>query len=204
MDDTSAPGGPTRGWRRLPPGRILAPALGVATVALLLRALLTPAAQPANGGPPGPAAPEVGHYAPDTTLLDASGNRVDLKGLRLPTATGGRANVVVLNFWYIACDGCRTELPALERRYEADKGSGFVVVGIDIADDAASMARFAGQLGLAFPLFRDDGGRASAAYQLDKTPSSFVIDRAGVIRHTQVGPFDDATLRAAVSPLLAS
>lgn len=188
-------------WRRrtaaLPPwaNRAVLIALILITAALLLRALLTPAAAPAASATPGPAAPEVNHYAPDVTLIDTSGNHVKLSSLR--------GKVVVLNFWYASCPGCQIELPALEHTYEQNRSDGLVIVGVDVADDGQTMTDFARQIGITYPVFLDDGGQAMSAYHLSATPSSFIIDRAGVIRYTFVGPVDPTALRHDTSALLS-
>ena len=167
----------------------------VAALALLVRALLTPAPPVPLYGTPGPPAPAINHFAPDVSLLDASGNRIRLSSLR--------GSVVVLNFWYAACEPCRSEMPTLERTYEQNQKVGLVIVGVDVADDAQTMAAFARTLGVTYPVFRDDQGSAFSAFQLSATPSTFVIDRAGVIRYKIVGPADGDTLRQETATLLS-
>ena len=59
-----------RGARRIPWGIAISATLVVVTLALVLKALLTPdAATPADSQTPGQAAPLMGHYAPDVTLV---------------------------------------------------------------------------------------------------------------------------------------
>jgi cytochrome c biogenesis protein CcmG/thiol:disulfide interchange protein DsbE len=177
-------------------GRVATLGSVVVTLALLARALLTPSPSAVPLRTPGPAAPAINHYAPEVALLDVSGNRVRLSSLR--------GNVVVLNFWYASCEPCRREMPTLERAYEQNQKAGLVVVGVDIADDAQTMSAFARSIGITYPIFRDDQGHAFSAYQLSATPSSFLIDRAGVIRYKIVGPADSATLRQDTAALLAT
>ncbi len=172
-----------REGKRFPWAPVVIAVLVVATLALILKALLTPAAAgPASSQTPGPAAPLADHYAPDATLVDLSGNQVALSSLR--------GKVVVLNFWYAACEPCRLEMPALERYYQAHKDEGFVVIGANIVDDAQTTENFTKTIGVSYPVFRDPGQRAYNTYQVSKTPSSFIIDRNGVIRQVVVGPLD--------------
>jgi peroxiredoxin len=186
-----------RSTRRFPFARVIVVALVVATAALTLKALLTPAApSPSGSQTPGPAAPLAGHYAPDATLVDVSGNQVALSSLR--------GKVVILNFWYAACEPCRLEMPALERYYQTHEGEGLVVVGADFVDDAQTIASFITTYGVTYPVFRDPGQRAYTTYQVNKTPSSFTIDRQGVIRRVAAGPLDAATLDQTVRPLLGA
>jgi peroxiredoxin len=167
----------------------------MATLALIAKALLTPASSSASASQtPGAAAPLAGHYAPKAMLTDLSGNQVALSSLR--------GKVVILNFWYVACEPCRLEMPALERYYQAHKSEGFVVVGANIADDSQATRRFVATIGISYPIFRDLGQRAYTTYQVGKTPSSFFIDHDGVIRQIVAGPLDSAALDQTVKPLL--
>jgi peroxiredoxin len=197
MRETASDSMGTRADRRFPWAPVVIAVLIVATLALILKALLTPAAAgPETSQTPGPAAPLAGHYAPDATLVDFSGNQVALSSLR--------GKVVILNFWYAACAPCRLEMPALERYYQAHKSAGFVVLGANIVDDAQTTKDFAQTIGISYPVFRDPGQRAYAAFQVSKTPSSFIIDRDGVIRQVVVGPLGASALDQAVRPLLGA
>jgi cytochrome c biogenesis protein CcmG, thiol:disulfide interchange protein DsbE len=174
--------------------------LGIATIVLLAWSLLTPPASKhptsAATGTPLPAAPLVGHIAPDVSLVDLSNNEVTLSSLR--------GKVVVLNFWYAACEPCRYEMPNFERAYHADAARGMVVLGVNIVDDAQTTSAFVAQLGIDYPIVRDRGQRAVLTYQVTHTPTTFVIDRRGVIRAVVPGAItDSATLDGYLAPLLA-
>lgn len=175
--------------------RIVVAVVVIASAGILLRGLLTPAAPPPPiTATPGPAAPELGHYAPDVTLTDLSGRSVKL--------SSWRGQVVVLNFWYVACEPCRLEMPALEKEYLAERANGVVVLGVNTADDAATIQQFTSALGITYPIVRDPDLRAAAAYRLADTPTTFVIDRGGVIRYKFVGPVERATLAKDLTTLV--
>jgi cytochrome c biogenesis protein CcmG, thiol:disulfide interchange protein DsbE len=182
--------------------RLVGISLALVTAATLAWALLSPAPASstlprARQTPDLTPAPIVGRPAPDVTLLDLSNNQVRLSSLR--------GKIVVLNFWYVACEPCRYEMPIFERLYHADSGRGVVIVGVNIVDDAQTASSFVAQLGIDYPILRDRGQRAVLAYQITKTPTSFVIDRQGVIRAVLPGAItDSAALDAYLSPLLAA
>jgi len=181
--------------RRFPWIGVIAAVLVVTTLALIGKALLTPAASnPPGSQTPEPAAPLAGHYAPEAALTDLSGNQIAVSSLR--------GKVAVLNFWYAACEPCRLEMPALERYYQAHKGEGFLVMGANIADDTQTTQHFVEAIGISYPVFRDLNQRAYTTYQVSKTPSSFIIERHGVIRQVVVGPLDAPALKQDVTPLL--
>ncbi len=171
---------------------ILIVSLVVITFGLLLKGLLTSAPATSHAAPGSPA-PIVGHYAPNVTLRDLSNNPVSLSSLK--------GKVVALNFWYAACEPCKYEMPALEHSYEAYQDQGFVVLGVDVVDDPATADQFVHALGVTYPVVRDVDLRAATLYQVTDTPSTFFIDRDGVIRARVVGALDTATLRTNLAAL---
>lgn len=180
--------------------QVVAGILIVAVGALLLRGLLTPAASgnaPAKAtATPAPAAPLVGHYAPDVTIPDLQGSPVKLSSLR--------GSIVLLNFWYIACPPCQIEMPTLERMYLAHTAQGFTVVGVNTTDSAQAITEYDKPLGYTYPMLRDDGGRAQLAYEVRAMPSSFLIDRSGVIRAVYAGPINSSDFQQQLAKLLTS
>jgi thiol-disulfide isomerase/thioredoxin len=100
---------------------------------------------------------------------------------------------VVLNFWATWCPPCRAELPELQAASERLAGQ-VVVVGVNQAEPSADVAAFANRMGLGFTVPLDTGAQASRAYGVRSLPTTFFIDRQGVIRHIQVGPVTEATL----------
>lgn len=176
--------------------RALVAVVIVASAAILLRALLTPAAPPPPiTSTPAAAAPELGHYAPDVAVTDLAGHAVKV--------SHWRGQIVVLNFWYVACQPCTLEMPALEREFLAEQANGMVVVGVNTADDAGTINDFLHQLGITYPVVRDSELRASTAYKITDTPTTFILDRQGVIRYKVVGPIDRSVLQQDVKTLLA-
>lgn len=176
-------------------------ALAVITVAAIGWGLLTPAAGTSTTAKSTPTVSltpgaDVGHVAPNVTFLDLSNKPVNLASLR--------GDVVVLNFWYVACEPCQYEMPLLERVYHADQGQRVVVIGVNIADDAQTISTFVNRLGIDYPVLRDVGQRAVIAFRVTSTPTSIVLDRHGIIRARAVGAFtDSASLSRLISPWLS-
>lgn len=186
--------------------QVVSGVLVVAAVVLLVHGLLTPAtpsaATPGHAtsaaGPTATAAPAdplVGHLAPDVTVHDMGDHLTALSSLR--------GSVVLLNFWYVSCPPCQIEMPALERAYLAHQSQGFKVVGLDVVDDASTISAFTSRLGITYPILRDIGQRAVLAYDVRATPSSYLIDRNGVIRAVYTGPINSSTFQHDLAALLA-
>ena len=129
----------------------------------------------ADAPPPEFPEPPKGSVAPDFSLKSLSdGKEVRLSSLR------GKA--VLVNFWATWCEPCKIEMPALQHAYDTHKGQGFVVLGVDITDDTATTAAFVREVGVTYPIVRDQSLRTVVAYNVTDTPSTYFIDRDGVIR----------------------
>ena len=174
--------------------RVLAIVIATATVFVVIAALLTPGRSPQSGGIPHGTGPTVNSFAPDFTLTDVNGKPLQLSKFR--------GQVVLLNFWYVACEPCRIEMPALERVYQQKHALGFVVIGVDTSDDAAVANAYLQQLGITYPVVLDHQGAAASAYQIVDTPTSFLIDARGVVNYRVVGPIDEKSLLSHLQSLL--
>ena len=90
-----------------------------------------------------------------------------------------RGKVVILNFWASWCAECRPEMPALERLHRDFAARGLVMIGINAREDAATIRRYARELGLTFPLLVDTEGKINALYGVVGLPATFIIGRDG-------------------------
>jgi peroxiredoxin len=117
--------------------------------------------------------------APDFTLPSVSGPNLRLQEQR------GR--VVMVNFWATWCGPCRVEMPHLSRLYDKYRGSGFVVLGVNIDEDPRKAASLASQLGMSFPVLLDTDKKVSRLYDLSTMPSTILIDRDGRVRYVHRG-----------------
>ncbi len=149
-----------------------------------------------SGGAP-PPSPREGFSAPDFTLDVLGGGQVTLSDLR--------GKVVVVNLWASWCPPCRAEMPAIENVYRVYKDQGLVVLGVNTTfqDSEADAAAFVQNFGLTFPVPLDRTGAVSARYLLRGLPTTFFVDRRGVIRTVVVGgPMNEATIQSKVEDLL--
>ena len=134
----------------------------------------------AQGVAPAAGGAELGQPAPDFTLPDLAGKPVHLAGFR-----GQKA--VLLNFWATWCVPCREEMPTLERLSRERRGS-LVVLGISVdAVGRDKVQAFVRELGLTFPILLDPETVVGKRYRVRALPTSFLIDRDGVVRHREVG-----------------
>ena len=133
----------------------------------------------------------VGSTAPDFLWLQPSGASTRLTALR--------GTPVVLNFWATWCAPCRAEMPLLERTARDNPGIAFYEIDLD--EDGGKVRGFFDSLELEHLVPLVDVGTAVArAYGLGQgVPTSFFIDRAGVVRAVALGAMDSTALATNLS-----
>ena len=142
--------------------------------------------------------PREGFLAPDFTLDTLDGNRVTLSELR--------GKVVVVNFWATWCLPCRAETPALEKSYAQYKDSGVVILGVNLTnqDVVSEVESFVQEFKLTYPILLDrEGSISNSLYQIRGLPTTFFINREGIIRTVLVGgPMSETFIRSKIEALL--
>ena len=143
---------------------------------------------PTGAASPRPEAiPLKGHPAPDFTLQTLDGQPLSLSDLR--------GKPVVLNFWATWCPPCRAEMPELQAASEAYAAGGVIVLGVNQDGTADEVRAYQTELGLSFPVVLDSAYDAVKVYQINSLPTTFFIDRDGVIRDSVVGQMNAAMLK---------
>jgi len=123
-----------------------------------------------------------GAPAPDFTLQDLGGESVTLSQYR--------GKVVFLNFWASWCPPCRAEMPSMERLYEVFANDDFVMLAVNIEQDAEAVRGFLRQHPHAFPVLLDLEETTQLLYGVDRFPETFLIDRQGRIVERYIGARD--------------
>ena len=141
--------------------------------------------------------PREGFLAPDFTLDTLQGEKVTLSHLR--------GKIVVVNFWATWCLPCRKETPALEKAYEQYEDSGMVILGVNLTDQdsVSDVESFVQEFKLTYPILLDRDGSVSNLYQIEGLPTTFFINREGIIRTMIVGgPMSETFIRSKIETLL--
>ena len=133
--------------------------------------------------------------APNFSLADLDGNTITLQQMK--------GKVVLLNFWGTWCGPCRKEIPDfinLSKKYKKD---GLEIVGITLTSGPPeNIKAFADKWGINYKLLTDIKGNETqtitALYgqatgkRITGIPTTFIIDREGVIQKRYVGPRSEA------------
>ncbi len=135
--------------------------------------------QAAGSGP----APRFNAEAPDFTLTDLNGKEVKLSDLK------GRP--VMLNFWATWCPPCRAEIPILNKMYkDTHAGENYEILGVATQSDRQTISAFVKEFTMLFPVMPDAGSQITSLYHVLPIPTTFFIDKDGVIRFIKSGPVD--------------
>lgn len=131
----------------------------------------------------------------DISLPRPGGGNLSLKELK--------GKVVFLNFWATWCGPCRMEMPSMEALYRRLKDRGFEVLAVNNREREKDVSAFMDQYGLSFPALLDSG-RAARIYGITAFPTTYVIDREGMIITRVVGSinWDNPKITAAFESLL--
>src|SRR5205085_6791889 len=99
-----------------------------------------------------------------------------------------RGRLVVVNFWATWCPPCVAEMPSLERMHRALGAEGLVVLGVSVDEDEGAVREFVARHGVSFPILRDPGGRAAAAYRTTGCPEPLLVGPDRTVRTTFACP----------------
>ena len=113
----------------------------------------------------------------------------------LPTVDGGTVRLsefagrpVFVNFWATWCGPCRKEMPEIIEAGHRYAGRGLAVIAVNVQEDRETTAGFVREFGMDFPTALDFKGAVTAAYLVSGLPTSYFIDRDGIIQAVFFGP----------------
>jgi len=124
---------------------------------------------------------EVGEQAPDFTLADIHENQPDF------TLSALRGKIVYVDFWASWCAPCLLSLPLYNELYNKYRDQGVEIVGINIDNPVEDGQDFLLDTPLDFKIPSDPDGDTPALYDVYGMPTSYLIDREGVIRLVHEG-----------------
>jgi len=131
--------------------------------------------------------------APEITLTPLSGPPVTLADFR------GR--VVMLNFYATWCPPCLAEIPSLARLSREYGEEKLVIIGIS-DEDAATIRGHASTRDIPYRLVSGSGWPAPFD-QISAVPTTFLVDREGIIRRRIVGARPHDTFKQLIDEVMA-
>jgi cytochrome c biogenesis protein CcmG/thiol:disulfide interchange protein DsbE len=143
---------------------------------------------------------EQGQQAPDFTLPDIAEGKPPI------TLSALRGKTVYVDFWASWCAPCLRSMPLINELYARYRDQGFEVIAINVDDPIEDGREFLLDTPLDYLIAADTKGEMLGAYAVRGMPTSFLIDRDGVVRmvHTGFRDNDIVLIEDAVRSLLAT
>lgn len=139
--------------------------------------------------------PEVGALAPDFTLIDAMSGEV----VTLSYYTG---QPVLVTFWTTWCNYCLELMPAIQEAHNIHQADGLVILAVNVEESRSSILDYANNLGLTFNLLLDSDGSTEILYRVQGFPTSFFINRNGIIAAIHIGSMTEDYLEGYLSEII--
>ncbi len=140
---------------------------------------------------------EVGTLAPgcDSRLVD-SNHTLDIQSYL--------GKVVYLDFWATWCPPCKKSMPFLNALRNEFKDQGFEIIAISVDEEPGDAEKFLKQYPVDYIVALEPSGACPEKYAVRAMPSSYFIDRKGVIRSVHLGfrSRDETEIRRRVLALL--
>ncbi len=137
-------------------------------------------------------AARVNFQAPDFALTPLDGASISL--------SQQRGKIVLINFWATWCPPCRAEMPEINAVAQAHPDQ-LIVLAINNAEEEARVRQFVSEFQLTFPILLDPDGSVANKYAVLGLPTSFFVDREGIVRAANIGAMSRAYIEAQIAAL---
>jgi len=116
-----------------------------------------------------------------------------------------QGKVVLIDFWATWCPPCKQSMPFLNALRNELFDQGFEVVAINVDEDREQVEKFLLANPVDYQLAYDSSGKCPELFDVKAMPSSYFIDRQGVIRAIHLGyrESDKEHIRLEIDKLLA-
>jgi cytochrome c biogenesis protein CcmG/thiol:disulfide interchange protein DsbE len=145
---------------------------------------------------------EVGKRIPNLSFQFFNG--YEYQGTSQMSLSDLQGKVVVINVWASWCKPCEQEAPELQKFWEAYQARELALIGVDYVDTPSGAMTYMKKFKITFPNAPDLQSAISSTLNRNMgVPETYFIDRAGVLKYVQVGPFTSMEeIQNIVEPLL--
>jgi thiol-disulfide isomerase/thioredoxin len=139
----------------------------------------------------------VGDPAPDCNLTGFA----DAK----PVSLKQPGKVLYVDFWASWCGPCIESMPFMDKMNDQLKAKGFELIAVNVDEERADADEFLAKRPVRFTVAANPDGNCPSSFGVMAMPSSYLIDKKGIIRHVQLGfrKGEAADIRKKVEALLA-
>ena len=120
--------------------------------------------------------------APDFSLENLQGKMVNLKD--------NRGKVILLNFWATWCPNCRQEASSFNTLQAQYHSQGLEIWRINTKESRETIWQYLEKNPISTPILLDKTGKVGRLFGLWAHPTSYLVDRRGMVRCRAVGMVD--------------
>jgi thiol-disulfide isomerase/thioredoxin len=113
-----------------------------------------------------------------------------------------RGQVLVVNFWASWCGPCRAEQPGLSQVAHAYRDRGVRFIGVNIQDTKAAARSYVEEFHVRYPSLFDPPALTATRLQAVALPTTFILDRDGMVAFQLTGKTTPPILAARLDALL--
>jgi thiol-disulfide isomerase/thioredoxin len=134
------------------------------------------------------AQPKAGDSFPDLRQFELEGTIPDLKG-----------KVVLVDFWASWCAPCKESFPVMQELQEQFGSKGLVIVAVSVDEEKKDLDKFLEnyekkhKTKAPFTIVRDAKQKLVNEVNVDKMPTSFLLDASRKVRAVHTGFYKDKT-----------
>ena len=130
--------------------------------------------------------------APDFQLQGLDGGTRRLSGIR--------DKITIINFWATWCEPCKVEMPLFEHYYNTHRND-LEIWGVNFDEPEQRVQNFIEQNEVSFPILLDPGGKVQKMYRVRGYPTTYILDREGIVRFHHIGLITEAQLTGYLNQL---
>jgi peroxiredoxin len=141
----------------------------------------------------------IGAQVPDFTLSTLDGGTLRLRDLQ--------GQIVFLNFWATWCAPCQNEMPELQKIEEEHRSEGVRVIAVTDPTQGQTedgIRTFLLRLNLKLTVALSSDPDLYEQFGVAQIPTTFIIDRAGIIREEHIGELHPDDITAYLDELVSN
>jgi peroxiredoxin len=108
--------------------------------------------------------------------------------------------ITIINFWATWCEPCKVEMTLFEKLYNSHEQE-LEIWGVNFDEPEERVQKFIEKYEVSFPILLDPGGEVQALYRVRGYPTTYILDREGIVRFHHIGLLTENQLTGYLSQL---
>jgi thiol-disulfide isomerase/thioredoxin len=116
-----------------------------------------------------------------------------------------KGKIVYVDFWASWCGPCAKSFPFLNEMHDQLKEQGLQIVGVNLDENIDDAKAFLAKYPANFEIKADVSKQCAKDFEVKAMPSSYIIDRKGIVHHIHLGfkPGEADEIKVIVEKLLS-